>query len=96
MTYRSYLSQSPAGSFYLRLRLLPAVAEKLGVKELRRSLQTSDRIQARTKALELFQVVRQLSRSAHSSEALQPLLERLGPFVHLYKRTSVPSVNCSP
>ena len=77
MTYRSYLSRSPSGSFYFRLRLAPAVAEKLGVKELRRSLQTSDRIQARTKALELFQVVRQLSLSAHSSEVLQPLLERL-------------------
>ena len=86
MTYRSYLSQSPSGSYYFRLRLGHATAQKLGVKEVRRSLQTNDRINARRKALELFEVVRQLSTVRQDSNApeawtrlarlRQPLVER--------------------
>ena len=71
MSYGSYLSRSPSGSFYFRLRLPRLLAQQLGVNEVRRSLRTNDAIEARRKALELFQQVGRIGASQASATFLE-------------------------
>lgn len=91
MSYGSYLSQSPAGGFYFRLRLLPSLAIKLGVKEVRRSLRTNDVLEARRKALELFQIAQEAQADSATQQSLDAFLERFtGAVGPLQKEGSTP------